>query len=244
MRRESGGLRVPLHATPVRDPVVTDVYVARPAASWVLSDNGKQFTGRFGKPRAAEVLFERICRRNGIETILTKLRSPTTTGKVERFHQTLQADGFAHGPFRDVAAAQAAVDAFRFAYNHEQPHQALDDATPASRFVPVPESVRAELGLDIPAGRLYGARLAGMDRPVPAGPMRVQRRVSGRGVTQVAGQTLRVGFAHRHTLVDIDVHKTEFHIYDQAGELLAAVPRTSGKEVTRTKGYGVRDRIG
>jgi transposase InsO family protein len=51
----------------------------------VLSDNGKQFTGRFGKPRAAEVLFERICRRNGIETILTKPRSPTTTGKVERF---------------------------------------------------------------------------------------------------------------------------------------------------------------
>ena len=32
----------------------------------VLTDNGKQFTGRFGKPRPAEVLFERICRRNGI----------------------------------------------------------------------------------------------------------------------------------------------------------------------------------
>jgi transposase len=32
----------------------------------VLSDNGKQFTGRFGKPRPAEVLFERICRENGI----------------------------------------------------------------------------------------------------------------------------------------------------------------------------------
>ena len=30
----------------------------------------------------------------------------------------------------------------------------------------------------------------------------------------------------------------------QAGELLAAIPRTSGKEVTRTKGYGVRDRVG
>jgi transposase InsO family protein len=32
----------------------------------VLSDKGKQFTGRFGKPRPAEVLFERICRENGI----------------------------------------------------------------------------------------------------------------------------------------------------------------------------------
>src|SRR3954447_23709829 len=118
----------------------------------VLSDNGKQFTGRFTRPRPAEVLFERICRRNGIETILTKPRSPTTTGKVERFHQTLQADCFqAHGPFADVATAQAAVDAFRAEYNQERPHQALKDATPASRFVPVPEHVRAELGLDIPA---------------------------------------------------------------------------------------------
>ncbi len=42
----------------------------------VLSDNGKQFTGRFGKPRPAEVLFERICRENGITQRLTKPRSP------------------------------------------------------------------------------------------------------------------------------------------------------------------------
>lgn len=29
--------------------------------SEVLTDNGKQFTGRFTKPRPAKVLFERIC---------------------------------------------------------------------------------------------------------------------------------------------------------------------------------------
>ena len=34
----------------------------------VLTDNGKQFTGRFGKPRPAEVLFERICRNNRIRS--------------------------------------------------------------------------------------------------------------------------------------------------------------------------------
>ena len=72
----------------------------------------------------------------------------------------------------------------------------------------------------------------------------MQRRVSGRGVTQVAGQRVPVGFAHRHTLVDIDVHETEFHVYDQAGEPLVVIPRTGDKEVTRTKGYGVRDRLG
>lgn len=30
----------------------------------VLTDNGKQFTGKFGGPRAGEVLFDRICREN------------------------------------------------------------------------------------------------------------------------------------------------------------------------------------
>jgi transposase InsO family protein len=80
--------------------------------SEVLTDNGKQFTGRFTKPRPAEVLFERICRENGITARLTKPRSPTTTGKIERWHQTLRRELLDHcGPFADLAAAQAAIDA-------------------------------------------------------------------------------------------------------------------------------------
>ena len=60
----------------------------------VLTDNGKQFTGRFTKPRPAEVLFERVCREHGITAQLTKPYSPTTTGKVERCHQTLRRELF------------------------------------------------------------------------------------------------------------------------------------------------------
>jgi len=37
----------------------------------VLTDNGKQFTGRFGRPRGGEVLFDRVCRENGIVHRLT-----------------------------------------------------------------------------------------------------------------------------------------------------------------------------
>jgi transposase InsO family protein len=54
----------------------------------VLTDNGKQFTDRFGQ--GGEVLFDKICRRNAIAHRLTQPRSPTTTGKIERFHQTLR----------------------------------------------------------------------------------------------------------------------------------------------------------
>jgi transposase len=47
----------------------------------VLTDNGTVFTGRFIKPRPAEVLFERICRENGITQRLTRPRSPPLTGQ-------------------------------------------------------------------------------------------------------------------------------------------------------------------
>jgi transposase InsO family protein len=57
----------------------------------VLTDNGKCFTGRFG-PHPLEVLFDRILRENGISHRHTGVRSPTTTGKVERFHQSLRRD--------------------------------------------------------------------------------------------------------------------------------------------------------
>ena len=85
------------------------------------------------------MLFERICRKNGIRQLLTKPYSPTTTGKVERWHQTLQVDFLNDaGPFATIEAAQAAVDAWRAEYNHDRPHQSLDMATPASRFRPSP----------------------------------------------------------------------------------------------------------
>jgi transposase InsO family protein len=58
----------------------------------VLTDNGKQFTGKYGRPRPAEVLFDRNFRKNGIEHLLTKPRSPTTTGKIERWHQSIRTE--------------------------------------------------------------------------------------------------------------------------------------------------------
>src|SRR5215472_12398661 len=127
----------------------------------VLSDNGKQFTGRFGRPRPAEVLFERICRDNGITQRLTKPRSPTTTGKIERLHQTLQQELLnVHGPFAGIEDAQAAVDAWRKEYNAERPHQSLAMAYPAARFARAAGEV---LGLRIPAELTRPAKSAQPD---------------------------------------------------------------------------------
>ena len=63
------------------------------APEQILTDNGKVFTGRFSPAgSSAEVLFERICAENGIRYLLTAPRSPTTTGKVERWHKTIRAE--------------------------------------------------------------------------------------------------------------------------------------------------------
>lgn len=70
------------------------------------------------------MLFDRICRENGIAHRLTQPASPTTTGKVERFHGSLRRELLDHVPlFADVAAAQAAIDAFMLEYNTIRPHQ-------------------------------------------------------------------------------------------------------------------------
>jgi transposase InsO family protein len=101
----------------------------------ILTDNGKQFTGRFGKPRPAEVLFERILRENGVTHRLTRVRAPTTTGKVERFHQTLRKELLATlPPLPSAEVAQQVLDAWVEDYNTRRPHQALGGLTPAERF--------------------------------------------------------------------------------------------------------------
>jgi integrase-like protein len=129
----------------------------------VLTDNGRQFTDRFGRHgvRNGEVLFDKICRKNGITHRLTKPSSPNQNGKVERFHGTFRPDFLdTAGPFTSLQEAQAAVDAYRAEYNTNRPHQALDDkvpVTPAERFAPVPTEQRELVDLWLP-GILEPAR--------------------------------------------------------------------------------------
>ena len=123
----------------------------------ITTDNGKQFTDRFGKhgARNGEVLFDKICRHNGITHRLTAPASPNQNGKVERFHGTFRRDFLdLAGPFTSVEEAQAAVDTFVAEYNTDRPHQALDEkvpVTPAERFAPAPAAQQDLVSLWLPA---------------------------------------------------------------------------------------------
>jgi transposase InsO family protein len=113
----------------------------------ILTDNGKVFTGRFGPAgSSSEVLFDRICAENGIRHLLTAPRSPTTTGKVERWHKTMRAEFLADHDRRHATAAelQTALDAWVEHYNRERPHQSLGMRPPIDRFQLAAQAVDAD----------------------------------------------------------------------------------------------------
>jgi transposase InsO family protein len=136
----------------------------------VLTDNGKQFTDRFGK--GGEVLFDRICRDNGITHRLTEPACPTTTGKVERFHGTFRREFLNHAePFENLLDAQAAVDTWVTEYNCDRPHQSLNMEYPADRFARSQQTRQAAeelLPLQLPASLGLTPNSAPSSDPTPA----------------------------------------------------------------------------
>jgi transposase InsO family protein len=186
----------------------------------VLTDNGRVFTGRFAQP-PVEVLFDRICRENGIEHLLTAPRSPTTTGKIERFHRTLRSEFDTARTFPSLRAAQAELDEWVGYYNHDRPHQSLDDATPASRFHT--DSEHGE-----PVRRR--AAISGQQRSENPDEQWVSRKVGGNGVVCVAWQQVSVG--KHHAGAHCDVLVTDQLLQFWIGrDLLKTVARTSTGDI-------------
>ena len=148
----------------------------------VLTDNGKVFTGRLFQP-PVEVLFDRICRENGIDHILTAPYSPTTTGKIERFHKTMRLELDTRRVFKDLQTAQGALDEWVEYYNQQRPHRSLADATPASRF---------KVG-----------KQPGRPESMPSADYWVSRRVASNGIVCVGYQKVNVGHRHAGSACDI-----------------------------------------
>jgi transposase InsO family protein len=186
------------------------------APQQILTDNGKVFTGRFNHP-PVEVLFDAICREHGIEHLLTQPRSPTTTGKIERFHRSLRAEFLSdHPPFTNLTAAQHALDEWVDDYNTARPHQSLHMATPSQRFNAAPPTHPPSTSTAPPAERTD----AGW----------VSRRVCANGVVCVSWQQVSIGrhYAGERCDVHVDGKLLRFWIGD---DLVKTAARTSTGEV-------------
>ena len=176
------------------------------------------FTGRFGR-RDIEVLFDRICRENGIDHLLTAPRRPQTTGKIERFHPTLRQEFLTGRTFASLDEAQTEIDRWVGSYNAERPHSALDMATPASRFTAV------EPGRPVDASALV---------PERSGEDWISRKITTNGVISVAWQEISCGKHRAGHTVDIHLEGPTMQIYD-GEELLRTVLRTNGKVVRKRR---------
>jgi hypothetical protein len=181
------------------------------------------FTGRFG-PQPVEVLFDRICRENGISHRHTAVKSPTTTGKIERFHQTLRTEFLADRTFDSFEAAQTALDAWVADDNTVRPHQALEMAAPADRFRLAPlakdqASIPVDAAEDLPG-------------------QWVLRRVGSNGVASVDNQQFSVSNAFKGELVDVFVDATTIQVWSK-NHLIKTVARVRSGSVRKIRADGL-----
>jgi transposase InsO family protein len=86
----------------------------------ILTDNGNVFG-----LRSKHSKFDRWCKRREIKHIRTAIHSPTTTGKIERFFQTLE---------KELPFCNNDLEFFRKRYNHDRPHSSLQGKAPAEIY--------------------------------------------------------------------------------------------------------------
>jgi transposase InsO family protein len=192
------------------------------APEQLLSDNGKVFTARFGLG-PGPVLFDRICHDNGIKHLLTAPFSPTTTGKIERFHRTVRDDFLAEHDHvhTTIAEAQAALDVWVAEYNTTRNHQSLGDRPPIERF----ELARSRVASDV-----VDVDEALVDEVAAPRPPGVTRWVNAKGQISVGSFPYRVGATFAGERVEVVVRSSFVEVMHQ-GVLVAThaerrAPRT------------------
>jgi transposase InsO family protein len=190
----------------------------------LLTDNGKVFTGRLG-PHPSEVLFDRICREQGITHLCTGVRCPTTTGKIERFHKTLRAELFTGRRFASLTEAQQVLDSWVQDYNTNRPHQAIAMRVPAQRFQ-APTAAATPSPIPTLPSR----------QPLTLGPTEITRRVSASGLIGVCYQPVSAGRHLAGQVVTVRLHSTVLQVLF-AGQLVRTVPRRSTKEVVQLQAH-------
>ena len=107
-------------------------------------DNGQPWGSKFYQARYTSFSVWLI--ELGITVSYSKPRHPQTNGKDERFHRTLNEEVVSCNYFRDLDHSQKIFDGWRYCYNHERPHEAIDMQTPVTRYSPsyrsYPDSIK------------------------------------------------------------------------------------------------------
>jgi transposase InsO family protein len=107
-------------STPIITKILDKLIEIHGKSREILTDNGNVFGLRSKHSR-----FDRWCNRRGIKHIRTAIHSPTTSGKIERFFQTLD---------QEFIFCNKDAECFRMRYNHFRPHSSLEKKTPSQVY--------------------------------------------------------------------------------------------------------------
>ena len=219
-----------------------------------LTDNGTAFNL---SRRGGTSQLEAYLRRQGVAPITGRPGKPTTQGKNERLHRTIQQFLDAHRPIRTEKRLIELLDEFDEYYNTQRAHQALDpDQTPAQAYQARPKAVPGPptpaiappvaAPTSTPGRRTVNSGTARRMRGEhaltdAAGTTRwADRRVSDSGrihichakiyvSTRLAGQTLHVMF-----------DATTIEIFDPDGTFLGHVPHPGNVPTGTVKTLTIR----
>ncbi len=166
-----------------------------------LSDNGLAFSGKL---RGFEVFFEARLRDAGIRPFTGRAYHPQTTGKVERFQQTLKKWLRKQPLANSLDELQTQLDTFTHIYNHQRPHQGIGRQIPIERFQATPPSTPDDQRLDHPTFPDKIRRTATVNN---RGSIHIDNLVINVGRRYTAGSNAIIFFDdHNHATVFINNH--------------------------------------
>src|SRR6266850_1034815 len=115
-------------------PIFTRLFQEYGLPKRIRSDNGVPFaTNTLARLSTLSAWWVRL----GILPELIEPGQPAQNGRHERMHRTLKAET-TRPAAGSLAAQQRKFNVFREEFNHERPHEALDQETPASCYTPSP----------------------------------------------------------------------------------------------------------
>jgi len=122
-------------------PVFSQLFHEYGLPQYIRTDNGVPFaTNTLARLSRLSAWWVRL----GVLPQLIEPGKPQQNGRHERMHRTLKAET-TRPPAASLRSQQIKFDRFRQEFNHERPHEALEQRTPASAYQASPRSMPSKL---------------------------------------------------------------------------------------------------
>ena len=218
--------------------VVSRAVTRHGAPQFFLTDNGVALNL---SRRGSESGLEAYLKRQGTTPITGRPNKPTTQGKNERLHRTLQKFLDAHRPIYTPTRLQMLVDQFEDYYNTSRAHQALSEPgriptiTPAHAYHAAPKALPAPTPITTPTHVKTWINPGGQPlRHTPenatlldatTGTWQADRIVQLNGIISICHARVFVGTPLKGTILHTLFNDHTITIIDPNGVILGTVPR-------------------